>query len=131
MKAISTESTQRVKQTELSICYVSSWENYFFQVFKNTYFSVNSVTSKVLAVSLSIDILARSVILSSVLVDLWNVLISLNLLKLHSALLRTAVIGELSLEWPQYPFHGRPQKFFHGKQRRNFACTFEIADDAM
>jgi len=24
MKAISTESTQRVKQTELSICYVSS-----------------------------------------------------------------------------------------------------------
>jgi len=29
------------------------------------------------------------------------------LLKLRSAILRTAEIGKLSLEWPQAPFQGR------------------------
>jgi len=53
------------------------------------------------------------------------------LLKLSTAALRTAVIGKLWLEWPQTPFHGRPQKFFHAGQRRNFAYTFQVADDAM
>jgi len=33
-------------------------------------------------------------------------LISLNLLKLGSAVLGIAVIGKLSLEWPQVPFYG-------------------------
>jgi len=114
MKAFSTASSQRTKQAELSICYVSSSKNDFFQVFKNANVAVNSVTSNVLAVSLSIDILARFVSLSSVIFDLWNILISLNLLKIRSAVLRTAVIGKISLEWPQSPFPGRPQKFFHG-----------------
>jgi len=27
--------------------------------------------------------------------------------------------------------HGRPQKFFQGWQRRNFAYPFQVADDAM
>jgi len=55
-------------------------------------------------------------------------MISLNLLKLHSAVLRTVVIGKLSLEWLQ---ERRSQKFFDGGQRRNFANTFQVADDAM
>jgi len=27
--------------------------------------------------------------------------------------------------------HGRPQKFFQGSQRRNFAYPFQVADDTM
>ena len=70
-KAFSTASTQRIKQTDFSICCVSSKENDFFEVFKNANISVNSVTSTVLAVSLSTDIIAaRCVSLSSVIVDL-------------------------------------------------------------
>ena len=106
-------------------------EKMTLQVFKNVNVSVNSVISNVLAVSLSIDVLARFVSLSSVIVDLWNVLISLNLLKLRSAVLYTVVIGKLWLEWPKTPFRGRPQKLFHGKQSRNFAYNFQVADDAM
>jgi len=41
------------------------------------------------------------------------------------------VIGKLSLQWPQIPFHGRPEKFFHEGQRRNFAWTFQVADDSL
>ena len=48
--------------------------------------------------------ITRFVSLSSVKADLWNVLINFNLLKLRSILLRTAVIGKLSLWWPQAPF---------------------------
>jgi len=95
------------------------------------YVSVNSVISDVLAVSLSIDILARFVGLSLAVVDLRNVLISLNLLKLRKAVCRTAVIGKLWLKWPQTLFHGCPQKFFHGGQCRYFAYTFLVAEDAM
>jgi len=51
-----------------------------FQVFKNANVFVNSNISHILAVSLSIDIIARFVSLSLVIVDLWNALISLNLL---------------------------------------------------
>jgi len=68
-KAFSTASTQRIKQTDLSICYVSSWENDFFEVFKNANVSVNSVIPNVLAVSLSVDI-ARFISISSVISDL-------------------------------------------------------------
>jgi len=70
IKAFSSAPTQRIKQTDLSICYVSSYENEFFQVFKNANVSVSSVISSVIAVSLSIDITARFVNLSSVIVDL-------------------------------------------------------------
>jgi len=79
----------------------------------------------VLAVSLSIDIIARFVCLSSVTIDLWNVLISLNLLKLHSAVLRTAVIGKLSL--------GRVRRNFsrRGGNVDIFAYAFQVSVDAM
>jgi len=70
IKAFSTASTQRIKQTDLSICYVSSLENDFFQVSKNANVSVSSVIPNVFAVSLSVDILARLVSLLSVIVDL-------------------------------------------------------------
>jgi len=56
-------------------------------------------------------------------------LISFKLLKLRSAVLRTAVIGKLSLELLQHPLHGRPQKYW--EQRRNFAYAFQVANDAM
>jgi len=69
-KAFSSAPTQRIKQTDFSIYYVSSYENDFFQVFKNANVSVSSVVSSVIAVSLSIDITARFVNLSSVIVDL-------------------------------------------------------------
>jgi len=69
-KAFSTASTQPIKQTDLSICYVSSEENDFFQVFINANVSVNSVIPNVLAVSLSIDIIARFMSISSVIADL-------------------------------------------------------------
>jgi len=68
MKAFYTASTQHIQQTDLSICYVTNWENDSFHVFKNANVSVNSVISNVLAVSLSIDILARFVSLSSAIV---------------------------------------------------------------
>jgi len=58
-------------------------------------------------------------------------LISLNLLKLRSAVLRTAVIGELSSEWPQTPFLWASAVTFPGEQRPYFAYTFQVADDAM
>jgi len=58
-------------------------------------------------------------------------LISLNLLKLRSAVLRIAVIGKLSLEWPQAPFLWASAITFPGGQRRHFAYTFQVADDAM
>ena len=70
MKAFSTASTQRTKKTDLSICYVSSYENDFFQVFKNANVFVNSTISNVSAASLAVDITARFVSLSSVIVDL-------------------------------------------------------------
>ena len=82
--------------------------------------------SNVLEVSLSIDIIARFGRLSSVIVDLWNLLISLNLLKL-----RSAVIGKLSLEWTQAPFPLASAEIFPGGQRRHFSYTFQVADDAM
>ena len=98
MKSFFSASTQFIKQTNLSICYVSSYENDFFQVSKNANISDNSVTSYVLAVSLSIDVIDRFVSLTSVIVDLQNVLISLNLLKLRSAVLRITMIVKLSSE---------------------------------
>jgi len=161
---------------------------WFLQVFKTANIFVNSNISNILAVSLSIDIIARFVSLSSVtvqarnqrpegggnpaialpkfsqtyvfvrysnklhhfpppkisvgcgpvIVDLWNVLISLNLLKLRSAVLRTAVIGKLSLEWPQAhflwpqaPFPWASAVIFPGGKRRHFAYTFQVADDTM
>jgi len=58
-------------------------------------------------------------------------LISLNLLKLRSAVLRTAVIGKLSLEWPQAPFLWASAVIFPEGKCRHFACTFQVADDAM
>ena len=68
-KAFSSAPTQRIKQTDLSNCYVSSYENDFFEIFKNENDSVDSVISNVLAVSLSIHIIERFVSLSSVIVD--------------------------------------------------------------
>jgi len=85
-KTFSTASTQCIKQTDLSICYVSNYENDLFQVVKNANVAVNSVISDVLAVLLSIDIIAKFVGLSTIIVYLWNILNSLNLLKLRSAL---------------------------------------------
>jgi len=41
-------------------------------------------------------------------------LISLNLLKLRSAVLRTEVIGKLSLELPQAPFQWVSAEIFQG-----------------
>jgi len=54
-------------------------------------------------------------------------LISLNLLKL-----RSAVIGKISLEWPQAPLSWGSAEIFPGVgQRRHVACTFKVADDAI
>jgi len=53
------------------------------------------------------------------------------LLKLHSAVLRRAVIGKLLLEWPQAPFPLASAEIFPGGQRRHFAYTFKVSDDAM
>jgi len=58
-------------------------------------------------------------------------LISLNLLKLRSAVLRIAVTGKRSLEWPQAPFLWTSAVIFPGGQRQHFSYTFQIADDAM
>jgi len=54
----------------LSICYVSNYENDLFQVVKNANVAVNSVISDVLAVLLSIDIIAKFVGLSTIIVYL-------------------------------------------------------------
>jgi len=59
IKSFSTASTQHIKQKDMTICYVSSWDNDFFQVFKNANVFVNSVISHVAAVSISVDIIAR------------------------------------------------------------------------
>jgi len=40
----------------------------------------------------------------SLIVDLRNVLIIINLMKLHSTVVHTAVVGKLLLCWPQAPF---------------------------
>jgi len=56
------------------------------------------------AVSLSIDIIASLISRSSVIVDLWNVLIKLNFLKFCSKVLRTAMICKLLLWLPHSPF---------------------------
>jgi len=40
----------------------------------------------------------------SVIVDLWNVFINFNFLKLRSTVLRPSVICKPSLRWPQAPF---------------------------
>jgi len=53
------------------------------------------------------------------------------LAKLRSAVLRTALIGKLSLEWPQAPFLWASAVIFPGGKRRHFAYTFQFADDAM
>ena len=82
------------------------------------------LSTNVLGVSLSTDILARFVRLSSVTVDLWNASISLNLLKLRSTVLHTAVIGKLSLQWLQIIFHGRPEIFFHRGETSKFWLYF-------
>ena len=94
------------------------------------------LSHNVLALSLSIDIIARFVSFLSVTVDLWNVLISLNLLKLYSAVLRTAVIGKLSLgrQWkgPQAPFPLASAEIFPvGEQHWHFAYAFQVSVDAM
>jgi len=52
-------------------------------------------------------------------------LISLNLLKL-----RSAVIGELWLEWPKAPFPWAYTEIFPGVAMSKF-CFFQVADDAM
>jgi len=52
-------------------------------------------------------------------------------LKLCSAVLRTAVIGKLSSEWPQAPFILASAEIFPGGQRRHFAYNFQVADNAM
>jgi len=41
------------------------------------------------------------------------------------------VIGKLSLEWPQTPFLWASAVIFPEGQRRHFAYTFQVADDAM
>jgi len=53
------------------------------------------------------------------------------LLKLRSAVLRTAVIGKLSLEWLQAPFLWASAGIFSGGKRRHFAYTFQVSDDAV
>jgi len=45
IKAFFSASTQFINQADLSICYVSRYENDFFQVFKNANISDNSVIS--------------------------------------------------------------------------------------
>jgi len=92
-----------------------------FQVFKDANVFVNSVISNVLAVSLPIDIISRLVSLSSVIVDLCNVLINLNSLKLRSTVLRIAVIGKFSLT--QAPFPLASAEIFPGKATSTF-CLY-------
>jgi len=53
-------------------------------------------------------------------------LISLNLLKLRSAVLRIAVIGKLSLEWPQAPILWAPAVFFQGGNVDIFLILFRL-----
>ena len=96
----------------------------FFQVFKNANVFVKSSISNALAVSLPVDIIARCVSFSSIIVDLWKVLISLNLLKLRLAVLRRGVIGKLSLEWPQAPFPWTSAEIFPGGATSTFCLQF-------
>jgi len=42
-----------------------------------------------------------------------------------------AVMGKLSLDCPQAPFLWTPVVILPGGQRRHFAYTFQVADDAM
>jgi len=132
IKAFSTAPTQPIKQKDLSICLFQTRKMTFFQVFKNANVFVNSVLCNVSTSSLSIDIIARFFSLLSDLVDLWNIFISLSLQKLRLAVLRTAVIGKFSLEWPQTPFPCESAEIFPwGGQHRHFACVFKVAGDAM
>jgi len=54
---------------------------------------------------------------------------SLSLLKLRSAVLRTAVIGKLSLEWPQAPFLWAFAEIF--PKEGNVEILLQVADDTM
>ena len=122
----SISTTYKADRLKHSLCFkLGKW---LFQVLKNANVFVNSVTSNVLAVSLSIDITAKFVSLSSVVVDLWNILISLNLLKIHSAVLHTAVIGKLSLgrQWKgtQAPFPLVSEETFPGGTTLTFCLYF-------
>jgi len=73
-------------------------QKYFWKIFSSLPKNYNAtVTSNVFVVSHSIDIIARFVSLSSVIVDLRYVLRNFNFLNLRSTVLRTAVIGKLSL----------------------------------
>jgi len=58
-------------------------------------------------------------------------LITINLLKLRSAALRTAVMGKLSLEGPQPPFPWKSAEMLPYGERPKFAYTFLVADEAM
>ena len=72
-----------------------------FPNFQRYKYFLKSVRSNVFAVSLSIDIIFRIASFSSNIVDLPNVLINFNLLKLRATVLLTTLIGKLSLWWPQ------------------------------
>jgi len=57
---------------------------------------------------------------------------NLKLLKLHSAVLRTAIVDKFSLEWPQAPFLWVSPLILPGWwKRRHFAYIFHVADDVM
>ena len=57
-------------------------------------------------------------------------MISLHLLKLRSAVSRTAVIGQVSLEWPQVPIPWSSTEIFSGGESK-FCYTSQVADNAV
>jgi len=96
-----------------------------FSQFQNANISVNSGISNVLAVSLSRYIISRFASFASIVVDLWNVLSSLNVPKLLSAALRTPVIRKRSLNVrAQALYMGVRRKFSRGRARSTFRSLF-------
>jgi len=90
-----------------------------FSQFHNANISVKSGISNVLAVSFSSYIISRFASFASIVVDLWNVLSSLNVPKLLSAALRTPVIRKRSLN-VRALYMGVRRKFSRGRARSTF-----------
>ena len=78
--------------------------------------------SNVLAASLSQYAIDRFASFSAVIGNLWNVLSSIDLLKLRSAVLRTPEIGKRSLKWTQLLFTCMSTEIDQEVQRQYFAA---------
>ena len=105
--------------TDLRISYIS---RLFYKLSKVQFFCQLSHISCFCS-SLSTNIIAIFVSFSSIIVDLWKVLINFNLLKLRSAVLSKAVIATLSLWWAQAPFPWASAEIFPGEAAPTFCLS--------